>query len=849
MGLTALTVITMLTACHDDDTEQPAPVVPMGSWTVTVVSADDSDHDDEPVLYWRNSFESITVSITGRTGSSPILVSVVDDTSAATDDAWLTVASDTLAADSIVALKTSLNDTGQRRTAMLRFSDAADPLRYGTLRVTQYSQSDVDSNGEDALSQLYVGYGYDIYKALESSMAVRCKAAILDQNLLRRSSSKDSYELIHDSHLSRTDMRYVNSNTIHAFSRELSEQQTGDTENQFNGCTDNCKTAVNNINETNSQESEMDQQNYGHGSLEKAVFSRVIDRGALMDLHRKGVMIFSEAFNERLNPIRHASGDKKRQLIEQLLVDFGTHIVMQADLGGRIDYTFTMSKRSSFNSEAEMRQEIDYTLGRIADNDRTEKNRVPSSSKSATGAIVVKGGSEATRRTLQNDVGKLSPTGQIDPSHISNWLSTINYSGNPQNDPNLDVIHFELMPVWDLVDESLRQDFLSVTLKMADRSDCKLPASFLETDIYEINTNQRRPLNYSQLFNFKSSMQPRSGSLCRLLYFEDKPVLEVCSEYVPIIRTDERVTIVYPIFKNQIRMNQGLFLGDGIHQPAYVGFSKGDSYLLPIDTLEPGRIVTKFWYTHGNLMLKNPTKEAGRTGKSPMIMEDFLPLYTDDDGGSIKHAHPIVKVGSKFWTRYDIDHRMLFAESESYAGTDQMQDGICYAPFIYMNSNKEFNIYNDWIWGYDPNKYFEDNPNLKWFLPTPDDVKELHQYIGFNAKALFKDQISGWDAQFNGYYGHIDVLDENKRFSDRRRQLRYQGQLNVISSQNSGKESDACLLMLQPDYTLKLVSDKTWNPQWRNNFYPVRPMRGYLFNYPTYSQIDNHFVKKSGTMK
>jgi len=840
MGLTALTI---LTSCHDDDLEQPSPVVPAEPLTVTVVAATESDADAQPLLYWRASYESITVRIAGQTANNPILVSVEDDASLASDEQWLSVASDTLAADSIVALKTTLNDTGLRRTATLRFTDAADPTVSGTLRVTQGSQSDIDTNGDDARSQLYVGYGYDIYKSLQSSMSVRCKEPIISLEKLRQNSSKRTYELIHDSRMARIDTRYVYGNTIQAFGRNLTELQTGDDENPIDGCTENCKTAVKNIDPANGK---LDQQNYGHGSLEKAVYSRVIDRGALIDLTRKGVNCFSDAFNARLLSIRRASKDQRDQLIEQLLVDFGTHVVIQTDLGGRIDYTFCMSKGVSFNSEEEMRQEIDYTFGRMADIDRTVTNRTPSSAKSAMGSIGVLGGSAAALRTLRNDIGKLSPTGQIDPSHVTDWLSTINYSPNPANDPNLDVIHFELLPVWDLVGDDLRADFLQVTLDMANRSDCKLPASFLSTDIYEINTDQRRPVNYVQLFDFNTPIQPKCGSLCRLLYFEEEPVLEVCSEYVPNIRTDQRITVVYPIYKYNIRMNQGIFLGDGIHQPAYIGFSGSNCYVNPIDSLAPGRIIKRFWYVNGNLQLNNPARDDGRTGKSPLVREDYLPLYTDDDAGAIKHRHPIVKLGSKFWTRRDIDHRMQFAEQESYAGVDQLVDNVCYTQFMWDYNTTHFANDNGWVWGHEPNIYYEGHPNMKWYLPTPDDVKDLHQYIGYNTKALFKDQISGWDAQFNGYYGHIDILNRNRQFSGGKRDLHYKGELNAISSKNANGYKNACLLILRPDYSLTLVSNATFNSQWRNNFYPVRPVRGFLFKYPSAKNIDSFFTKKSG---
>ena len=822
MGLAALLTMTMFTACHDDDTvNNPEPVGPTGPWTVKVVTA---DGDDEPMLYWRPSYESITVSIAGRTGSSPILVSVVGGSSTAdTDDAWLTVASDTLAADSIVALKTTLNNTGQRRTVTLRFTDAADPNISGTLKVTQGSQSDTDTNGDDPRSLLYVGYGYDIFKALESPMAVRCKAPILDHDLLRKNSGKNSYELIHDSHMARIDTRYVMSKSIHAYGRDLTEQQTGDSENQYEGCTENCKTAANNIVESKGK---LNYHNYGHGSLEKAVYARVIDRGALVDLQRKGINIFSAAFNERLNPIRHASGQERRKLIEQLLNDFGTHVVIQADLGGRIDYTFAMSKSISFNTEEEMRQEIDYTLGRIADTDRTQKNRAPSSSKSASGAIVVTGGSKATRSILNNDIGALSPTGQINPTHITDWLATINYTQNPESDPNLDVIHFELIPLWNLVDESLRRDIMNMTLQMSSRSDCKLPASFLETDIYEF-----QPQKDTELFKFQNVTDQTSlcRILCRILYFDDEPVMEVCSEYVPSIRTDERVTVVYPIHNFQIRMNQGLFLGDGLHQPSYVAFSNGDCYVDVIDSMAPGRIIDKFWYVNGNLMLKNPSDVEGLTGKNRVVRDEYFYYIYDDR----LFTYPVVKIGSCFWTRRDMDTKMGFTsnpKSNKNRADERFENNTLYARFYYDIGYYQ-NVDNSWLWGYSPNEFIDGKPNQKWYMPEASDIQNLYAFLGFNPKALFKGQQSCFDAQFNGYYGVHDIINDASFGGNNA--LHYQGEYCFLASRNT-EDREGVIMVLDPQYHLKVMEARGG---WSDDYYPVRPMRGWMYIYPRLSEI------------
>lgn len=809
-----LLLIFLLCGCHDDsDITLPETE----AWVATVVGAEGGD----VTLSWRASYESVTVSISG---CGPETQKVV----LSADNDWLTVTSDTLAADSIVAFTTTTNDSGQRRTATLVFTDADEPERSASLVITQLSSSNADANGSDARADLYVGYGYDIYKALESPMAVRTKQPILDLDYLRRENIAAHYEVIQDCRLARTETRYVATNDIHAYGKNLSEQQTGDEDNHFEGCRENCITAEQLIAEAKGK---LEQNDFGHGSFEKAVAARVIDRAALMDLQRRRGVPFTEAFSSRLYYIQHASGSQRDKLIEQLLVDYGTHVVIQADLGGRIDYTFAMSKTAAFNSVEAMYQEIDYTLGRISDAER--KNPNPATSKSRKGAITVAGGSKATRERLEADIRGLGSDGQIEPGHITDWLASINYSPNPEMDPNLEVIHFEIIPLWNLVWDDLRDDFLNATFRMVNRSDCALPASFTGTDIYEIQPEGRD----KDLFNFtndQTTNSPNDQSLCRLLYFDGEPVLEVCSEYVPKIRTDERVTIVYPIYKQHIRLNQGLFLGDGIHQPAQVGFSNGDCYVFPIPELYPGERISTFFYVNGNLLLDNPTNVSGLIGKDRKVMDDgFYFVY-----GAKLNKHPIVKIGSQFWTRHDIDHKMGFTPTPNSGRpkTDELlENGVLYACYQY-DIHRTVMADNDWTWGYAPNTYYDTKPNTRWFLPSVADVQHLYAYLGFNPKALFAGQVSGFDARFNGYMGINDIIN-NRTFSDNQKAVRYQGELNVIATRNVDSSVDAILLMLDGNYRFtpyKALGD------WHEDYYPVRPVRGYLFEYPTLTTINDN---------
>lgn len=814
----------VLAGCHDDDddNDQPTPEPPATEWKVNIVGA---DADEMPLLSLQASYESLLVNIDGRDDSTQtVLVSSSEE--------WLQLATDTLSADGIVVFTTSTNNDDQRRIATLTFSDASEPSRQGILQVAQLSRADSDTNGSPR-DQLFIGYGYDIFKALEDPMAVRTLQPVLDYEDLITKGGAGTYQIISDCHLSQTKTEYVASNEITAFGKDLSAQQTRDDEYEFEGCVQNCQTALSLVENSNGL---LYQHNLGHGTLSKTVAARVLDRAALIDLQRRGQMPYQAEFAERLRKIRYdLKGDRQREAIEKVVTDYGTHVIIEVDLGGRIDYTFTMQKATSFNSEEEMKQEIEYTLGRIADTDRTTSVKSTSSAKSAAGAITVKGGSADTRQRLENDIKGLSPTGQIDPAHITDWLATIEFSDNYINDENLEVTHFEIIPLWDIVPDDVRLAFLDVIIHRAKRSDCQLPASVLGTDIYELT-----PQRDNALFGFKNLAS--DATLCRLLYYENEPVLQVCSEYVPKIRTDERITIAYPIYKQHIRLNQGLFIGDGIHQPAFVGFSGSDCYVNPISSMKPGTLIEKFYYVNGSLLLNNPTVSKDLTGKNRSVQDDYLYLYGDNDVTTATRRHPIVKLGSKFWTRHDINHHMYFASSYTGSSADQMQDGILYTRFEW-EPNSKFMGFNAWTWGYEPNTYYK--ANTKWYMPFADEIQELNTYLGFNPKALFKGQVSGWDAEFNGYYGQSDLKNENRLFSGGARAMHYKGEMNVICSRNNSTERNACILVLHPDYSIQIIDDtsfrNSYRYEWRNNFYPVRAIRGFMYEYPMLTTIKKNF--------
>lgn len=793
-----------LAACHNDDIGGLQPVSPTGL-TVTI--------EGDTLLSRNASYESITLNINERGDDDTVL-------RVSCDADWVKLYTDTLPGDGIVVMQTSTNNETSRRQATLNIVSASNDKHRTTVTLTQLCEADNDQNGSDARHVLYIGYGYNIYQSLDDTLAVRTTEPILKYVDLINSGGTNIYEVLHDAHLARTEIKYVASRTIHNYAEDLTQQQTSNTLNII-GCRGNCLTTEQIIRQGN-----LFQQNFGHGSMVKTVASRVIDRGALADLHLRDKMPFTRAFETALRKVLYGDASQRKQLISQMLVRFGTHLIIQVDLGGRIDYSFTMQKNSTLDSSDELRQEVNYTFARITSSElSTNHHNGTSSSKSASGAITVRGGSPATRRQLEADIKGLSPSGQITPDHLTDWLATINYSEALDADPALDVIHFELLPLWDIVPDQVRQDFIDATLSMADRSDCRLPDRLFGTDIYEIDATR------ADLTSFTDD----DRSLCRILYLGGQPVVEVCSEYVPKIRTDRRVTVVYPIYQNTIRLNQGVFLGDGIHQPAYVGFSGADSYVSPISYMAPGERMTRFYYINGNL---HPNCEAGSA-----VNEDRRQRQVRDDNfiyyyNSEYHSTPVVKIGANFWTRRDIAHPMGFTDepdNDENVSDYLNHDGTLFTRY-YLRPYNDAAEANSMLFGFRPQgTLFTDN-NTRWYMPDTQHVRWLYQYLGRTPKALFRGQISGFNALFNGYFGNVN-LQTGQRLDDQE-QLDA-GHLNVLATRCDDSHPTACLLVLDNNYTLRLVDDSTFgDDRWRENYYPVRLCRGANFEYPSLSDMD-----------
>ena len=787
----------LLVGCSEHEETLTEPEVPADA--VFTVSAADT------LLSRFASFENITVKVAhSEKDEGAITVNANAD--------WLTLKTDTLPGDGIISLATSDNKGTTRREALLIFSSATGSK--ATLRLYQRCLADDDENADPAADG-YLGYGYDIYQSLDNPMAVRKTHAVLSLDQLRTQSSDITYEVVHENRLSRTDFNIYSARSISEYATLLTNSASN-TEVKLMGCKQNCDQL-----QQVTRKEDLMVSNLAYGVMQKAVWSRTIDRGALMHLRDAGNQLFTFAFKQDLQKVTGQTGAARADALAQLLDKYGTHVVLQADYGGKIDYTFTMTKTGSLRYDEELRCQAEFTLGRLPKAEWSDKqSSVLSSSKQTQGAINITGGSAATRQQLQQDVKGLGAADGLPPEHLLQWLGSINYSDHPGTDEALDVIHFEIIPLWDLFTGDLQREVMHAVLSRADLSSCKVSDAIANIDLYWIDLSKAVQFGIDD-----------NATLSRIVYVKGVPVLNVCSEYVPMIRADERVNIAYPIYNNKVGLSlgfSGLFLGDGIHQPAYVMFDKTDCYVEPITTLTGETVLNQIGYVGGNLY--HDRHQLPFQNVTPETHDDFFIYRYNGE----THTTPVVKVGASFWTRRDITHGMGFTPDPDSDDDvrEIMTDGTLFTRFQY-DVTAQAGRFNSWSYGYD---------GKRWNLPQPAQVYQLFTYMGKTPKALFPGQVSGFNAQFNGYQGQADILNSNALGENAHRG---KGELNIVASKSSNSVDDACLMLLDSHYRLQLIDDKTYPggdaQQWRTNYYPVRLCRGMGYEYPSLQTIQDKY--------
>lgn len=710
------------------------------------------------------------------------------------DVEWITLSSDTLHSTGILEFYAEENDEVLDREATITFvsEDAAE-----TVFVTiQQAGTHSDSNNRVTASMpkvMRVGWGYDIFGEYNDGNSVT--ELIIDYDKLAKMESESRESYMED--ISRNVVQ--NQNHI---AHSLSEMQTIMTSSSESSSTERLRGSTKTVKKyENFFKYSSSSLSYAYCSYQKIVATRLLDYGFLEMAVRQNLDIFTKDFALKKKKLEDKPTD---EMVEAFVSRYGTHLVVAVDLGGSLDYMMSIETRRTNDLEGDVNQAFNAILGQ--GNEMNPDFIHVTEASNRRNLVKVNGGSEEKRKALENALHTLSKGESIKADLLNGWMETITNAnlvekGEPRG---LGIVASRYYPIWDLLQGEARRKVHRYICETLQNKNIALTRDLLRA--YEFETFYVKVTQ--DLLKFDTGK-----SLVKVIYLHTRnawePLIEICNEYVPEIRSDKRVNILYPIVLGKVDITSGIFIGDGEGScPSYVAFKDDKVFVKQIPgyssngTIKDLVMENGYFYPYQEGQGKIDVNVQEGVTYSNLTLLDVIQWY----------SYPIVKIGSGYWTRNYVDISMDFENEKGEAGYVQLS-GV---PVVFC-----------YYYGHVGDYFIHENSSQflgsqAWSFPHKSDFQNMYNYIGNNAKYLFYNQITGFDAEFYGYYGKYDNLTGAKKADFQHLYYKKNCFLPLKDSSESGS-----VVSISTEYKVEYHDDANLA-----NYYPIRLFRSSDYTYP-----------------
>lgn len=312
-----------------------------------------------------------------------------------------------------------------------------------------------------------------------------------------------------------------------------------------------------------------------------------------------------------------------REGFKKLIDDFGTHVIVEAGLGGRLRRSMqvnTSEITSSYDVKAFAKAGYDGVCKAEASVDEHFKQSYKENAKAIKTSMSVLGGDKDLALDLVADGGFTS-------KNYTAWRKSV-------QDTAMTIVNFSsksLVPLYELVDreaEGGEDRYKALKDYMTDGSVAADFSTYKCGTVTEFEVPSFEGAKYNE-------------TLIKDIYLGGQWVGQVCNEYIPNINRDKRVTVVYPVVNNKARYNMGFFLGDNKgHKPARVSWDGTNVAVEAYEELDYGA-ATKVYLRGASVLPRLPEGTTALKADDPR--DEYLEM--------IDWKYPLVKIFNNVWTR------------------------------------------------------------------------------------------------------------------------------------------------------------------------------------------------------
>ena len=324
---------------------------------------------------------------------------------------------------------------------------------------------------------------------------------------------------------------------------------------------------------------------------------------------------------------------------KKLIEAYGTHMLVAADLGGKMKYATTIDVEKVENSyDLNAYAKCSYKNSYVSASGSVSeemKNSYKENSSAAEIKLTVTGGSDETAFALRN---------KDNDANMDAWVNSLK---NDINKSVVNVTEAKMIPLYELINED--EEGVDPSRKQALKdymTNGEMEEDFMNHDSQMIETGTITHIKSIPTFGNSSD-----DTLIKDIYEGGRLVARACSEFIPQLDRENRVTVIYPVVNNWAKYNMGYYIGSKTCSPQRICWkTDGTVSITKIDNEGVGAKTELYlrgttFYSAGDAAIKN-CKETiidDKTENSWMKMQTV-------SGNKIWNC-PIVKIFNRIWTR------------------------------------------------------------------------------------------------------------------------------------------------------------------------------------------------------
>ena len=475
---------------------------------------------------------------------------------------------------------------------------------------------------------------------------------------------------------------------------------------------------------------------YLEGMTLNSVFEYIVPQ-AFADIN--GVTL-SEALGKepwRRGMIRERASYPDETYFKRLINDYGTHLILKAELGGHLTYATTIDI-----SKVVDKYDISAYAKGSYENSFVNASASVSGKKESTNsfnseAIKVKvtgfGGTKPTLDAVQDSPSKKT---------VGEWRSSLK---DIKNCTVVGVDMLYMIPLYELVDdytekgrarkEALRQYMECGQMEKDFREN-------VQEKIYTTGTIAHLTELPDFTPNYKTN---KYGTKVADVFVGGQKVARVCEEYIPEINSKARVKVIYPIANNTTKYNMGYYVGDSTHKPAKVCWKgTGRPELTEISTEECAE-QKEFYIRGSNIYSKAAAADILSGNKIAETTTEFQFMsgkyfQNAKDARNYVHTYPIVKIANNLWTTEDINESVKDAKDRT-------------SNEAYGKKGPDLTLYYYYNYKQAESHNFTEN----WKVASMTDYQDVKDYLTKNdievpGRYMLKNGLTGFNVDFKGWY-------------------------------------------------------------------------------------------------